>query len=251
MTFQTDTDTVVQTGSVPLRILALGDCNTITADPNQGTVPDGLSAAMEKIGFRVTVCNLGGGMETCREGLARLQDSEFVPDLAVINFGLVDSWVTSIPGIYLPYYPDSPAKRLIRKPLKSLKRHLRSALLRGIVPRGHVVACSEYSERITAMVQEIRDRNSRAAIYLWATLPVAGQPDRAEHLRTYNGILNRIATEQQTGFISTPELLSSLSADEKLIDGVHLSKAAANLIGRKIAQEFVSEATNQQHCPAA
>src|SRR5690606_11690055 len=82
--------------------------------------------------------NLGATMNTSREGVARLRACSRPADLLIINFGLVDAWVTSAPWLYVPYFPDNVIRKWSRKILKSVKRRLRSQAIRRLFGSGPV-----------------------------------------------------------------------------------------------------------------
>lgn len=218
----------------PIRLLTLGDCNTISSDPGQGTVPDGVIAALHRRGRSVELTNLGGGMETTREGLARLRHSRTTADLITVNYGLVDAWVTTIPRIYIPYFPDRPAGRLMRKVLKAVKRRLRPGWLRPFVPRGNVVRIEEYEANIRAIIAEARQRNPDVRVALWTTVPVTDHEQRNSQLQRYNDRLQLIASAEHVCLIDSARTLSELSRPKQLCDGIHLSIPAATRLGEAI-----------------
>ena len=222
-----------------VRIVALGDCNTITRDPRQGTVADGLWDALRDRGIAVRLTNLGCGMTTTREGLCLVQDHDEPADLTIVNYGLVDSWMTTIPQMYVPYYPDNPFRKRVRKLLKFVKNRLRSRLVRKLVPMGPVVSQDEYLRNMQEMLRLLRQRNPDNAVYFWGTVPVDGDPERHLAIVEYNAILEQIAEDESATYVDTTEVLAHQPPTERFLDGVHLSPAAARLIGQRISDLFL------------
>ena len=117
-------------------MLAVGDCNTygIHDPPIGNTILDKFCERLEDDGTPPFSQNLGCGMATSREGVQRMRLDAKPADAMLINFGLVDTWITSIPKVYVPYYPDSWLRKRLRKLLKFVKRRLRSRQLRRVYP---------------------------------------------------------------------------------------------------------------------
>src|SRR5262245_44611073 len=97
----------IDAGVSPLRVLAVGDCNTggAAGAPLEDRVTERLVAHFASRGIDCRAQNLGFTMNTTREGLPRMERHAAPADLVLINFGLVDAWVTSLPWLYLSYYP--------------------------------------------------------------------------------------------------------------------------------------------------
>jgi lysophospholipase L1-like esterase len=233
---------VTQTDSPPVRVVAVGDCNTITANPHQGTVADGLSQALRKLGVNVQLVNLSGGMRTTREGLAHLKDYPEPADIAVVNFGLVDSWSTSIPRLYVHYYPDTVVRKRIRKLVKFVKRRLRSGIGRRLVPFGRVVSVPEYVANVSAIVQLLKARNSEVQVFLWGTVPVTDRPFRNPDIIEYNAALQQVATDQGVHYVDSATVVAGLNPEDRFIDGTHLSPAAVALIGEYVTRACYGDA---------
>lgn len=225
-----------QDRSQPVRVVTIGDCNTISADPHQGTVADGLSEALKQHGVPATLANLSGGMRTTREGLANLTDHPEPADLALVNFGLVDSWSTSVPRLYVPYYPVSSTRKRIRKLVKFVKRRLRAPICRRIVPFGRVVPVPEYIANVSAMVRLLKARNSGVQVFLWGTVPVIDRPHRNPDLIEYNAALQQVAMDLEVHYVDAAAVVAGLKPEDRFVDGAHLSPAAAALIGEHVVR---------------
>ncbi|MCR9199453.1 MAG: SGNH/GDSL hydrolase family protein [Planctomycetaceae bacterium] len=218
-----------------LRFVALGDCNTHTGDPRQGTIPRGLVRALGLQGIATDLSNLGGGMETCREGLSRLENTPVTADIATINYGLVDAWSTCVPGLYVPYYPDSFVRKRLRKALKFTKRRLLTSGLRRWLPSGAVVPETEFREKIGRMIAVLRERHAAVQIYVWGTVLVANHPQRNHLLLEYNDHLQHVAENENVVFVDSESAVADLPIHERTLDGVHLTPAAAERIATVMA----------------
>lgn len=212
--------------SHPLRLLALGDCNCIGSEHLSAgaNLPDTLGRRLAQQGFPVIVCNLGLTMSTSREGLSRMREAG-AADLVLINYGLVDAWMTTLPGIYIPYYPDNAIRRRSRKLLKSLKRRLRSPHLRRFIPMGEVVPLEEYQRNILDIVELARQRNPESTIILWGTAPTRHDEVRNRNLQRYNACLETLARQRGCHYLDTGKWLAELPAQDIYLDDVHLSAA--------------------------
>lgn len=233
------------TNSNLLRLIALGDCNTNSSDLNQGTLPAGVAEAFRDRNLNLAVTNLGAGMTTSREGLKYMHDRGHAADFAILNFGLVDCWTTTIPGAYIPYfYPESKTRKLSRKVLKSVKRYFRMWPFKNFVPMGYVIKPAEYQKNIRAMIAKLRQWNPQISIYLWGTVPVVGNAKRNESIAEYNTLLLQIAQQESVTYIDSTNALSGLPAAETFVDDVHLSPKAARLIGEQISDTFLRQSHN-------
>lgn len=232
-----------RSASPALRVLALGDCNTsgITFPPIGNTIVDKFCHHLEQQGYSTTSQNLGAGMATTREGvlLARLKAE--CADVAIINFGLVDTWITSIPRFYVLCYPNNPLRKRARKLLKFVKRRLRSPWLRRFIPVGPVVPIDEYTEKIDEMISLVRAKNPRATILLWGSPPVQNDPARNANLERYNKQLALIAQDTNSLFVPTTPLVQKLSNETAYLDEVHLNEDATEAIASKLAVVYCAQ----------
>jgi len=220
-----------------LQVLAVGDCNTwgITDPPIGNTILDKFCRHLEAEGCSTSSQNLGYGMATSREGVQLVRHKAQPADVVLINFGLVDTWVTSIPKVYIPYYPDNFLRKRLRKLLKFVKRRLRSPWLRRFVSTGHVVPIDEYARNVCEMISLVRVKNSSATILLWGSPPVQNDPARNANLESYNKRLERIAYETNSLFLSTANLVNKISSEAAYLDAVHLNEAATDAIAAQLA----------------
>jgi len=226
-----------------LRVLAVGDCNTcgITVPPAGNTILDKFCRQLEYHGLSTTRQNLGYGMATTREGVERMRRDAEPADIVLINFGLVDTWITTIPTFYVPYYPETLLRKRLRKLLKFVKRRLRSPWLSPVVPTGHVVAIDEYTENLSKMIAIAQAKNPLVHILLWGSPPVRHDSIRNENLSRYNRRLEDLAMENHASYVSTAPLVGSLNAQQAYVDDVHLSEASTTAIANELALVYQSQ----------
>ena len=137
--------------------------------PINGTAPEPLTAFVESVQGWLSARLDDGAASPARlaqvaevwEKLARAARDAHPADVVLINFGLVDAWITSIPAVYVPYYPDSFFRKQARKVLKSLKRRLRSPLVRRVIRCGPCVPLEEYLRNVRRMVELMREAAGR------------------------------------------------------------------------------------------
>lgn len=131
------------------RLAAYGDCNTLGFGPEQGQgFPEKIAQA---IGYEVS--NFGHTMCTSRELLAYAKaypPSQF--DLVLIQYGLVDSWLTFRHSPYVPYFPDSPLRKILRKIVKKVKKYARAFRLQERWGAVEVVPLEEYIANVECVV---------------------------------------------------------------------------------------------------
>ena len=224
------------------RVLAVGDCNTygIHEPPIGNTILDKFCRCLEQAGHPASGQNLGFGMATSREGIALMAARAEQADILLLKFGLGDSWISSLPSIYVPYFPDSRSRKIWRKILKFTKRRLRSRLLRYIVPSGPVVPLAEYRENIERIIALARYANPSIRIILWGSPPVQNDERRNAQLLRYNAELHDIATRKGALYIPTKPIIDSLNSAEAFLDNVHLNEAATTSIAAEMAHAFLS-----------
>lgn len=224
----------------PLRVLAIGDCNTcgITVPPVGNTIVDKFCELLEAAGYAPLSQNLGYGMTTTREGVELMRREAKPADVVLINYGLVDTWITSIPQFYIPYYPETRMRRRLRKLLKIVKRRLRYPLIRKLTPTGPVVSIEEYSRNIREIIHLARSKRPGADILLWGSPPVLHDPQRNANLARYDQRLELIAADVGGTFVSTVPILKSLDPKHAYVDAVHLNEVATSAIAAQLALAY-------------
>jgi lysophospholipase L1-like esterase len=223
---------------------AVGDCNTRGAEqlPASDCLPARLAQALREQGTAYHVDNLGATMNTSREGVNRLSDCTAPAAVLLINFGLVDAWVTSAPWCYVPYYPDNVARKWARKTLKSLKRRLRSGWVRRLIGAGPVVPLREFRVNVGKMIDIERARSPHVQVVLWNSVPTQGNPDRNLMLTRYNDSLREIARQKDCLFFDAAAEIAQLPAEQAFLDEVHLTGAGAEHLARSLTRLFTPAA---------
>ena len=177
-------------------------------------------------------------MATSREGVQLMRRKAKPADVVLLNFGLVDTWITSIPKVYIRYYPDSFLRKRLRKLLKFVKRRLRSPWLRRFIPVGPVVPLDEYTQNFRAMIAFALANNRHATILLWGSPPVQQDSARNANLERYNKRLESLAQETGSLFVSTASLFNQLSHSAAYVDAVHLNEGATEAIAAQLASVY-------------
>lgn len=219
-------------------LLMIGDCNTFPEDllPVKEQLGAQIQKRLAKLsGTNINVTNLAKGMATTREGLARLKDSSVIPDYVVINFGLVDSWITTIPKLYISYYPPSIWRKYPLKWLKMLKKRLR--YIKKIIPQGNVVPKQEYINNITRMIEICRTRNPQVKIVIWTTTYTTDDENRNTEIKKYNTYLKEISKREDCNFLDSTKLIDHKKKDYYL-DSIHLSYKGIQKIEKEITQNL-------------
>ena len=218
-------------------LLTIGDCNTFPdhlVQPEE-QLPVRVQRGLEKhLETTVALTNIGQGMYTVREGLARLKNTPVISDFVIINFGLVDAWVTTIPRLYISYYPLTLTRKYLLKILKIIKKRLRYI---PKMPRGNVVPQDEYRQKIVEMIKLCRRRNEGVKILLWATPFVQNHDARNKSIMQYNRVLKEIAERYDCLFCNSPDIVRAGNT-QNYLDNVHLSGVATKALGTEITNLF-------------
>jgi lysophospholipase L1-like esterase len=217
--------------SAPIRsLVAYGDCNTAGVAECRGRAYPELVG--EALGCRVE--NLGHTMSTTRELLqyARTHPpADF--DLVLIQYGLVDSWLTFRRAPYVLYYPDNPRRRLLRKLVKKLKKIGRALNLKQVLGPAHVVPPDEYRRNLAEVIGLAEGRT----VVLVGTPPNLDEP-RNPHIRAFNQILQRLAAEHPGVLFVDPYPHIDVRRHEAFdADGTHLNAA-----GQRVVADLIVEA---------
>ncbi len=231
----------------PINMVAIGDCNTRGVDWSAGkAVPDFVVAGLRERGHDCSLVNLGITSSTTREGVAKLRDHAGPIDLLLVNFGLTDAWTTSIPGVYVSYYPDHFLKVWGRKLLKAVKRRLRSPLVRQWLPVGEVVPMAEYDANLRTIVALARARSPQCRIVLWGTTLVQNHALRNDMIARYNAVMRSVAeTSSCVDYCETSEALAGHPLDNILLDDVHLGAFAAQQVADAILRLWAAQSPPQ------
>jgi len=217
---------------IDIRIVVMGDCNTsgIDAAPleNMSYV---LEAFLKKQGIVADVYNCGQAMFTTREGIRISQDFKQEVDLLVVNFGLVDAWATTVPWLYVLYYPDHILRKYARKFLKSFKKRLRHPLFQKCFPRRPVVSLEEYADNLRIIIEKFRLHSPNVKIVFWGIAPLVSDQDRDALFLEYDKVTEGLALDCDGVYIDTRSLftkhgLGSLYFD----DDLHINGAGYEIV---------------------
>lgn len=218
-----------------IRLIALGDCNT--SGIKQSSVPSIVQQLLNQLlrseNKTCRLSNFGEAMRTSREGLSISKNLTQPFDIAVINYGLVDAWITTIPKVYIQYYPDNRVKRIFRKALKSLKKKLKKSYYKSFFKTGPVVSVGEYKQNINKVMSTLHQKNPNILFVLWGTVPVKDEP-RNSNLLVYNKALKEQLEKFDGHYIDTQEIISKEPREEMFHDAVHLSGKAQRMIANHI-----------------
>lgn len=229
-------------GNDAFQLLAIGDCNTSGIGGHN--VPDLLVKLLNANEKReINLNNLGAAMYTTREGVEIAQQIDEDAEFLVLSFGLVDAWITSVPNLYVGYFPDNPIKRQGRKLLKSLKKKLRGKALRRVIPVGPVVEEEEFVNNLTRIINTLRAQNPDLRILLWGSAPTLDD-ERNVILKQYDEILRQTAARYNGRYLDTKQVVTPHPRDQMFDDPVHLSEEACQLVAKAmlpLAEELLKK----------
>ncbi len=168
------------------KIVAVGDCNTLGAkELEYNSYPE----ILEKIlGTKVT--NLGHTMATTREGLFLLGEEIGDTDCVIIQFGLVDSYLTFKLSPYVLYYPDNAIRKQFRSVIKKYKKICRKIGFNKWIGESNVVPIEEYDNNIRKIIKLAHPR----PVILLDTIPNK-QMHRNREIQRYNKRLEQICKD--------------------------------------------------------
>lgn len=207
--------------------VAYGDCNTegvkgVRLKLWPELVCDELSLALR---------NCGHTMSTTRELLFYNRDYPASGySLALIQYGLVDSWLTFRGAPYVLYYPDSPRRKVARKLVKKLKKWARAWHLQDRFGAVAQVPLPEYINNIQRVVDSAPD----TVFVLVATAPNLDEP-RNPRIKQYNHALCELAQRRENVvYAETFEDLWSCRKRALMADGTHLTGLGHELVAERV-----------------
>lgn len=212
----------------PLRTLvAYGDCNTLGFRTCEGNAyPEQVAA---KLGLQVK--NLGHTMSTTRELLTYARD--YPPsnyDVALVQYGLVDSWLTFRHSPYVLYYPDSRGRRLLRRLTKKIKKFARRLNLQQWLGAVTVVPIEEYVDNIRRTALSA----PATRFVLVGTAPNLDEP-RNPRILAFNRALQALASELPNAcYVDTFSLIEPRKDSLFFPDGTHLNAEAQAIVANAV-----------------
>lgn len=218
------------------RCIAYGDCNT----EGLREAPLALWPERVAIGLGLTLTNCGHTMSTTRElGRYAISHPPQGYDLAMVQYGLVDSWLTFRGAPYVLYYPDNPLRKLARKLVKKLKKRARQWHWHERLGAVEQVPEAEYRQRLEALVQSA----PQTPFVLVDTAPNMDLP-RNPRIQRYNAILAQVAASyDHVVYVATYDLLWQQRQQALMADGTHLTAIGHQLVAEQVLAALVTAQT--------
>lgn len=211
------------------KIVAVGDCNTLGAGPNhKSSYPERVGAALG-----AAVCNTGFTMSTTREGIHLLSDHINDADCVMIQFGLVDSYKTFKYSPYFLYYPDNPARRLLRSVAKKYKKICRKKGLNRSIGEVNVVPVEEYEKNLRQMVKLCGSR----LVLLIDTVPNK-ELQRNGEIQKYNSVLEKVAADYSNCLRVELYDIFEDNLGKFYMDSTHCNAAGYDVIAAKVIEHL-------------
>lgn len=207
--------------------IAYGDCNTEGIRQFTGRL--WAQRVADALGMPLTNC--GHTMSTTRE--LRHYAVDYPPGhyrVAMIQYGLVDSWLTFRGAPYVLYYPDSPKRRLARKLVKKLKKWARRFHLQAHLGAVEQVPLEEYLLTIKAVAKSAPS----TLFVLVGTAPNLDET-RNPRIRRYNAALKELAGRcGNTLYVNAFDDLWARRDETLMPDGTHLTDAGHAMVADKV-----------------
>lgn len=209
--------------------IAYGDCNTEGLKGN--TIPLWPELVAAQLGMELTNC--GRAMSTTREMSEYARAYPAVDySLAMVQYGLVDSWLTFRGAPYVLYYPDYPLRKIARKLVKKIKKMARSLKLQQRIGAVEQVPLEEYVQRVRDVVRSAPDTQ----FVLVATAPNLDEP-RNPRIERYNAALAEVAAEEPNAlYVDTYRDIWDGRAETLMEDGTHLTAAGHQLMADAVVR---------------
>lgn len=209
-----------------MKILALGDCNTLgIEDCYKNAYPEMLAKALN-----AEVKNLGHTMATTREAIElfnEVKDEDF--DIVLISFGLTDSWKTFKHAPYVLYYPDSIWRKFLRKIVKKFKKIGKKLNFMKFLGEESVVPEKEYIENLQYIVNHL----TKSKVFILDTLPKK-EEYRNVSIKKYNMLLDSFTGSKNVTRIKLYDYFDQHR--ELFVDKTHLNKQGYEYIRDKILE---------------
>jgi lysophospholipase L1-like esterase len=240
-------------GPGELRVLALGDSNTLGWGAAPHHWPGYLEEELERAGLHVGVMNAGVWGHSSYQGVARLDAYlSFEPDVVLISYGANDAHRVRVSdAAYVEQVARSPLRRFLYRHPFGVGQLVLAALDaldgRGAGAQGRElvfrVGPDEYRANLGRMVQRSRARGAR--VYL-LTRPYVGESASELWWKTfaplYREATHDVGRELDVPVIDVYELFAGRARD--FADESHFSeeghRRAARLIGERIAPELAA-----------
>lgn len=242
-----DRNPLPQPGDDKRSIVAYGDCNTL------GYASCEYDAYPERLGrlLPARVLNLGRTMASTRELVRYARD--FPPDkhtIAMINYGLVDSWISFRNAPYVLYYPDNWLRKLLRVAVKKIKRICTRSGIAARLGPANVVPPDEFERNIASIVST----HPNVTFVLLSAFPNLDET-RNPAIQAYNEILSRIARDHPHNAIHL-DLYNALFEQRSGFfceDGTHINSGGHDFVAHSIAEALKRQQASlatRPHSPA-
>lgn len=209
-----------------MKILALGDCNTLGVENcYKNAYPEMLAKELN-----AEVKNLGHTMATTREAIElfnEVKDEYF--DIVLISFGLTDSWKTFKYAPYVLYYPDNIWRKILRKIVKKFKKIGKKLNFMKFLGEESVVPEKEYVENLQYIVNHL----TKSRVFILDTLPKKEQY-RNISIKKYNVLLDLLAGSKNVTRIKLYDYFDQHR--ELFLDKTHLNPQGYEYIRDKIVE---------------
>lgn len=206
---------------------AYGDCNTEGFRTLDGPV----YAQLISDACGLTLKNCGHTMSTTRE-LLQFADA-FSPSesaLVLIQYGLVDSWLTFRGAPYILYYPDSPRRKFARKLVKKIKKWARHLQFQKIFGAIEQVPIEEFVSNVRLVVQSAPNTQ----FVLVATAPNLDEPRNPRILKYNEALLTLASEEANAAYADAWHDLWSDRDNCLMSDGTHLTAKGHRLVASSV-----------------
>jgi len=215
-----------------LKILALGDCNTLgDTHYEKNSFPERFA---NKI--KADVKNCGYTMTTTREmqhfAKKYLKDANIV----LIQYGLVDSWKTFKYAPYVLYYPDNFLRKIARKVVKKYKKISKKVGLNGLLGVENVVLTKEYKNSIESLVSQ----NENKVFILIETVPNRDLP-RNEEIKRYNNVLQEISSRYKNCYCLNVFDIFIENLENYYLDETHINDVGYDVISNELLRVYKSD----------
>jgi lysophospholipase L1-like esterase len=216
--------------SSSIKLLSLGDCNTLGIGDCQGNAYPERFAHM----LNAELCNCGFTMSSLREGENFFNDyyDERVK-IITLQYGLVDSWETFKYAPYVLYYPDNIFRKIARKLTKKYKKICKKMGLNRRLGTAPVLSPEIFSRKLETIKSACRPDTT---ILLIETVPNQ-DTSRNPAIYQYNKLLKKAAeNDQRCLFVP---LYEHFDQNRMLYaDKTHINASGHDYIANKLFESY-------------
>ncbi len=212
-----------------MNILALGDCNTL------GDIHYENNSFPERFANKINahVKNCGYTMATTREMICFAKKNITIADIVLIQYGLVDSWLTFKYSPYVLYYPDNSLRKIARKIVKKYKKIARKIGLNKLIGARNVVPIDEYKNNIKTLVADNPDK-----IFILIDTVPNNHLNRNENIKKYNNILKEITKDHANCYYLDIYEIFIKNLDNYYMDATHINGIGYEVITNRLLELY-------------